>query len=351
MLSTKTIILGDLHLGARNASPVVANYQLSFFENELFPYMEKHGITNILQLGDMFDSRKFSSHMILHMWKKRFFDILQAKKYSFNMLIGNHDIPMRNSITINSPSLLLKESYSCVNVIDTPQELDLYGTSFLIIPWICDENRESIYSLIKSTTALYCAGHFEFAGFEMQRGVIGSGGESSAEFNDFDLVLSGHYHTKSKKGNILYTGIPYELTWADFNDQKGFHVFDSKTHKLEFIKTDSKLFRRIEYDDKNGKPILPTDLTDSYVKVVVINKTDPYQFDKFITNIMIQDVIDLKILDVDVDVDNVTVDKLELEDTKTLISSFVDKVETDLQKDKIKNMLHELYLNALEITE
>ena len=345
------IILGDLHLGVRNASSILANYQLDFFETQLFPYMEKNGIDTILQLGDMFDSRKFSSHLILHMWKKRFFEVLESKGYKLIILVGNHDIPMRNSIKINSPNLLLASSYSNVTVIDQPSHVDIKGIEFLIIPWICDENREEVYKMVESSPSIYCAGHFEFSGFEMQKGVVGSGGESTAEFSKFDLVLSGHYHTKSMKGNILYTGVPYEMTWADFNDTKGFHEFNTNTHKLKFIKNTSSLFHKLEYDDSTSSPIPPSNLKGNYIKVVVINKTDPYKFEKFITNIVSQDIADLKITDIEIDLDDVELDNLELEDTKTLMTTFVSQVETDLDKTKIKNLLHSLYLQALEITD
>ena len=47
-LNNSFCILGDLHIGARNASMILCEYQIRFFEDELFPYMEKHGITEIL---------------------------------------------------------------------------------------------------------------------------------------------------------------------------------------------------------------------------------------------------------------------------------------------------------------
>jgi len=350
-MNSNFVILGDTHLGVRNASAILANYQLSFFENQLFPYMEKHGIDTILQLGDMFDSRKFSSHLILHMWKARFFDVLESKGYKIIILVGNHDIPMRNSIKINSPNLLLAESYSCVEVVDEPKVMNIAGCDFLLVPWICDENKEDVYRLVADTSAIYCAGHFEFAGFEMQKGVVGSGGESTEGFEKFDLVLSGHYHTKSKKGNILYTGVPYEMTWADYNDPKGFHAFDTSAHKIKFIKNTSSLFFKLEYDDSTSTPKPPSDLKGKYIKVVVINKKDVSKFESFISNIVLQDAADLKITELEIEMEGVELDALQLEDTKTLISSFVSQVETDLDKKKIKNMLHALYLSALDTTE
>lgn len=349
MNSAKFIVLGDCHIGVRNASTIVADFQLDFFTNELFPYMEKHGIDTIIQLGDLFDARRFSNHVILTMWKEKFFDVIKSRNYKLIVLVGNHDLHFKNTTSGNTPKLFLDAYASCVDIIDEPQHVKIKECEFLVLPWICDGNRESIHKLVESSDVLYVFGHFEFAGFPMQKGVDIEHGDSPAIYEKFDLVMSGHYHTRSQKGNILYTGVPYEITWADFDDQKGFHVFDTKSHRLKFVKTTSNLFHRIEYNDKKTIPTVSDNLKGSYVKVVVINKNDPYQFEKFITNIIAQDVIDLKITDIIIDVDDVHVGKFE--DTQYLITSFVNQVDTDLDRDRIKAMLHGLYLEALDITE
>jgi DNA repair exonuclease SbcCD nuclease subunit len=52
-------------------------------------------------------------------------------------------------------------------------------------------------------------------------------------FLKFELVMSGHFHTKSQKGNITYLGNTYQMYWNDYADQRGFHIFDTDTLKLE----------------------------------------------------------------------------------------------------------------------
>jgi hypothetical protein len=142
------------------------------------------------------------------------------------------------------------------------------------------------------------------------------------------------------------------MTWADYDDQKGFHVFDTKTHKTTFIKTNMRLFHRIEYDDSDGlKRMFVNSLKDAYVKVVVVNKTNPLHFEKFITNIILENPADLKITDIQIEFDDIDVDDiLKLDDTKTLISTFISQIETDLDKDELESIMHTLYINALEIT-
>jgi len=348
---SKFVVLGDLHLGARNASPILCEYQLKYFETELFPYMLLHKITTILQLGDLFDSRKFSNHVILHQWKERFFNFLEEHGIEFITLLGNHDVAHKNTLKVNSTSLFLN-SYKNIVIIDKPSDLNVCGVPFLLIPWICADNTESVKTMIENTDAIFCAGHFAFAGFEMQKGISAHGETDTKDFDKFDLVFSGHFHTRSKKKNILYTGVPYEMTWADYDDQKGFHVFDTKTHKTTFVKTNMMLFHRIEYDDSDGlKRMFVNSLKDTYVKVVVVNKTNPLHFEKFITNIILENPADLKITDIQIEFDDIDVDDiLKLDDTKTMITNFISQIETDLDKSELEDIMYTLYINALEIT-
>lgn len=350
-MNKKICVLGDLHLGARNASPILCEYQLKYFETELFPYILEHKISTILQLGDLFDSRKFSNHVILYAWKQRFFNFLEEHNIEFITLLGNHDLAYKHSLSVSSTELFLN-SYKNIKIIKSPQDTSICGVPFLLVPWICDENSNTVKSMIRDTDAIFCAGHFEFSGFEMQKGVSAHGETDTKDFDKFDLVFSGHYHTRSKKKNILYTGIPYEMTWADYDDQKGFHIFDAKTHKISFIKTKTSLFHRIEYDDSDGlKRMYVNSLKDAYVKVVVVNKTDPSHFDKFITNILLENPADLKITDIKIEFDDIdTGDMLKLDDTKTMITKFISQIETDLDKDVLGEYMHTLYINALEIT-
>jgi len=345
-MSKKVILLGDCHIGARNASPVVCEFQIKFFEEQLFPYMKKHGITTILQHGDLFDSRKFSNHVILYQWKTRVFNYMESNGIEFITFLGNHDIAYRNSLHINSTSLFL-HSYNSVKIIDGPCEYSFDGVPFLFVPWICESNKDEVEKIVKETTALFCAGHFEFAGFEMYKGGELSHGMETKSYDCFDEVFSGHFHSRNKKGNIHYIGTPYEMSWSDYGDTKGFHVFDTKTRTTSFIKNTESLFFKMEYDDKGKEPQAYSGLADRYVKLIVLNKTDPYKFEKFINNIIMQNPADLKITEAMSDFDDIEIkEAVKVEDTKTMINSFVDQVETDLDKETLSTLMNKLYLEA-----
>jgi DNA repair exonuclease SbcCD nuclease subunit len=312
--------------------------------------MLKHKISTIYQLGDLFDSRKFTNHAIFKEWQDRFFNKLKVYNFKLITLLGNHDLSYKNSLKVNSPELFLS-TYDNIEIISTPTVKTIGSTEFLLIPWICEENEKLTDSIIEETTAIYCAGHFELAGFPMQKGVEAHGEMSVSKFEKFDLVLSGHYHTRSKKQNILYTGIPFELTWADYDDQKGFHVYSPTKNNFTFVKTKSTLFNKFEYDDEIEKPVIPDNLTDTYVKVVVINKTNPSYFEKFISGISEQFPADLKITDFDIDFESVEIDDTDImEDTKSMIGKFIDQLEVEVEKEELKSQMNTLYISALEVT-
>jgi DNA repair exonuclease SbcCD nuclease subunit len=347
----KVAIITDQHFGARNDSLHFIEFYEKFYSGTFFPRLLKDKIDTVLILGDTFDRRKYVNFYSLQRAKQMFFDKLAEHNITVHMLVGNHDTYYKNTNGVNSPDLLL-EDYDNIKTIVSPTTLSLGGQEILMMPWICVENYEESMQKIKESTAPICMGHFEIQGFQMYRGAPSHDGLDMSVFSKFDVVFSGHYHHKSKKGNIHYLGNPYELTWQDYGDDRGFHIFDTKTQNLTFVKNPNNIFKRISYDDKgvDTKTITEMDLTPykgAYVKVLVVNKTNPYLFDLFVNNLhqigpvdvtIAEDILELEDDDIDVD---------QTEDTTTILNKYVDNLATDLDKDKLKTLLREMYVDAL----
>jgi hypothetical protein len=189
----------------------------------------------------------------------------------------------------------------------------------------------------------------------MYRGMPSEEGLEKGLFRKFDCTFSGHYHHKSSSDDIYYLGNPYELTWQDYNDQRGFHIFDLNNRELTFIPNPYKMFHRIVYDDKQETitEITNKDLTEyanTYVKVVVINKTNPYLFDKFMNNLYNVNPVDITVAedftDLNEGIDDNMVDQAE--DTLTILNKYIDNIKEDsIQNDKLKTLMKELYIEAL----
>jgi DNA repair exonuclease SbcCD nuclease subunit len=347
----KVAIITDMHFGARNDSIAVLDYYEKFFDNTFFPKLDEEGITTILNLGDTFDRRKYVNFYALQRAKKMFFDKVLERGIRMHMLTGNHDTYFKNTNDVNSPELLLTE-YNNIDVINSPETIVIDGTSICMMPWICPENYQESIDHMQKTKAEVCMGHFEIAGFTMHRGMQSHDGLSKELFNRFDMVFSGHYHHRSDDGHIYYLGNPYELTWQDYNDPRGFHLFDTDTRKLQFIVNPYRMFARVEYNDKDQEPIDldQLDLKDMYVKLIVANKTDYYKFDKFIQKLYNKGCADIKIVEDLSEYEEGDVgDDINLEDTVSVLSNYIDSLQTDADKEQVKNYMRGLYTEAVNI--
>jgi DNA repair exonuclease SbcCD nuclease subunit len=347
-------IISDQHFGARNDSPQFLDYYEKFYKETFFPTLVKEGIKTVLILGDTFDRRKYVNFYSLKRTKDMFFTPLQEMGAEVFMLAGNHDTYFKNTNEVNSVSLLLKE-YGNIHVIDSPEEIYVGTHMICMMPWICAENAEVSMNMLKDTKAEICMGHFEIAGFAMHRGMPSLEGLERAIFRKFYHTFSGHYHHKSSSDDIHYLGNPYQLTWQDYGDDRGFHIYDLSDRSLDFVVNPNIMFHRIVYDDKTESIKEITDkkldiYTNTYVKVVVVNKTNPYLFDKFMNNLYNVNPADITIAEDFTDltdgVDDDMVDQAE--DTLTILNKFVDSVKEDnIDNTRLKTLLKELYVESL----
>ena len=177
-------------------------------------------------------------------------------------------------------------------------------------------------------------------------------GWDKEEFNRFDMVMSGHYHHKSDDGQVYYLGTPYEIYWNDWNDPKGFHVFDTEKRELERIVNPYSIFSKIYYDDSQDIDFDMSSYKDKYVKLVVVNKKDLYQFDQFVDKLLQADCYEVKIIEdfSELDANNVSDDIVEnTEDTMTLLERYIDDLDVTLSKDRLKNTMRTLYTEAQDL--
>ena len=350
----KICILGDTHFGMRGDSLEFHQYCSKFYTNVFFPYILENNIDTVFQLGDLFDRRKFINFQSLYLCREYFFDKLRDNNIKFHTLLGNHDIAFKNTLKVNSTSLLLQD-YKNIIIHNSFGTLEFDDVPIDIIPWICSENEESILASINqySSPAQICFGHFELDGFEMDRGNICVGGMSKNILKRYDVVLSGHFHHKSTNDNIHYVGTPNEMTWADYNDPRGFHIFDTATRELEFIENPYRMFHKLFYDDgktdfEYWKKFNYEQFKDTYLKVIVVSKQNPYLFDNMLDNLYKAGVTDISIVedysDINVDIDDDMVNQAE--DTITVLSNYIDNLPLDVNGEKLKSLMRELYVEA-----
>lgn len=358
----KIALITDVHWGARNDSLNFIEYYKKFYNNIFFPKLIENKIDTVLMLGDIFDRRKYTNHVTLYHAKKIYFDKLHELGIKTYIIVGNHDTAYKNTNEVNSVDLLLRE-YENIHTIDSPQVIHLNyeeeSHDVCMIPWMCPENYSQCLDLMKHTKATICCGHFEIEGFAMYRGAHSEEGLPQNLFQKFDLTFSGHYHHKSNQNGIHYLGNPYHLTWQDYGDPRGFHILDLNTRELEFVINPYEMFIRLVYDDKkNDITSIATqefsEYENKYIKVVVVNKTNPYLFDVFINNIYQAGPADVTIVeDFSVLTEGMDDDIVEqAEDTLTILNTYVDSIGNEsLNPNKLKDVLKELYIEAINLEQ
>ena len=122
---------------------------------------------------------------------------------------------------------------------------------------------------------------------------------------------------------------------------------NAQTGQGELI--DLGLDSKIYYDDSAEMNDDMTRYKDKYVKLIVVNKKDLYQFDKFVDNIYQKaKPYDLKIIEDYSDLDATTVadDIVEQsEDTPTLLDTYIEQTDTTLDKGRLKTLMKTKAIN------
>ena len=345
----KIALITDQHLDGRKGSLAFWTYFQKFYDDVFFPTLEKEGITTIIDLGDTFDNRKSMDYNVCNRVTTNYFDRL--KNYKVHMLLGNHCVYYKNTNKINSPELLLKQ-YDNITIYSEPKHLKLGSKKFLMLPWINKENQDKVFKLLKTSEADVCCGHLELSGFEMNAGMVMDHGMDHKLFHRFKRVWSGHYHHQSKKGNVQYLGNPYQMFWNDYKDSRGFHIYDTESDKLKFVANPYEIFDKIFYDDTsvdyNKQDV--SCYKDKYIKIIVEQKTDYHMFETLVDRLYNVGVHDVKIAETLLEDDlNDSDADVEVKDTMTLLSEYIDEVEMSVNKNDLKNLMKSLYIESCEI--
>ena len=350
----KIALLTDSHAGVRNDSLAFHDYMKRFYDDVFFKYLDTSGIRDVVHCGDIIDRRKYININTAYRLRKDLIEPAMDRNINWHQCLGNHDTYHKNTNEVSSFVELFNKFP--LNIYDKATEVMFDDLKILLVPWICDDNKEHSFKLIKETNAQICFGHLELQGFEMFKGSIISHGEDPELFSRFDLVGSGHFHHRSTRGNIYYLGSPAEYTWSDYNDPRGFHIFDTETRQLTFIENPYKMFHKIWYND-GDKKFLSTEIDYSefkgkIIKVIIQEKNNPYWFDKFVENIEKQNPVDIQIvedhlnlgLEEDQDIVN------EAESTIDIFKKYIENTDAKgINKLKLEQKIVDLYHEALTI--
>jgi DNA repair exonuclease SbcCD nuclease subunit len=349
----KIAIITDTHWGVRNDHQAFLDNNKKFLDDTFFPFIDSHSIVDVIHLGDLVDRRKYLNINTAKRLRDDFIRPLHARGIRAHLTIGNHDTYYKNTNSVNSIREFYKDDFT---IYEQATTVEFDGVPILLMPWICDDNRDHALESIRTTNAQICMGHLELSGFEMYRGSPLSHGDDPSLFGRFDLVCSGHYHRRSTSGNIHYLGSHAEFTWSDYDDPKGFHILDTETRELAFIENPYKMFRKLWYNDKdkNTEEVLERDFAKyagAYVKLIVTNKDNPFNFDLFTSKLYEAGPIEVTIVEDHRNMDAISEADLvnETEDTLTILSKYIKTIESNVDNERLDILMRSLYTEALQM--
>ena len=354
----KVALITDTHAGVRNDHPAFINNFKVGLDNVFFPYLKEHGIKRVIHLGDIADRRKYCNINTAYRLRKDFLDPMTEMGIEWDLIAGNHDEYYKNTNEVNFVSEFIDRKYPNCRVHLNATEVEIGGLPILFLPWICDANYDHSVSMIKSTKAQVAFGHLELPGFEMFRGAVSDHGLDRSLFDKFDIVCSGHFHHRSTDHTVHFIGAFGEYVWTDFNDPRGFTIFDTESREMDFIQNPYVMFHKVFYDDGdsgNSNNVLdfdPSYYSSKIVKVIVKNKTNPNLFDLFMSKMESAGAAEIQTVDDHLNLDKETDEHIvdEAEDTDVIMKNYIDSLKlTNIDKDKLQGVIEELYREAKEV--
>lgn len=335
----KVLILCDTHWGVRGDNPNFYDYQKKFLDNVVFPYIKRFDIKRMFHLGDLVDNRKTMNYQTLTRMREDFLDPLAALNIETDWIPGNHDSFYRNNININA----MKEFVTTGKVYDGVENIQLGNASVCVVPWICSDRYEHDTKQIRESTSQYCFGHLELKGFPNNNGLSSVGGEDRVLFNQFDKVLSGHFHKRSRQDNVHYLGSCFQSSWSDFGDYRGMSVFDTDTGDITYYRNPYAIFKVVEFDGISD--IEASALKGTYCRLVIREALKEPALKEAVKKIEDCGVINLTIDDSSIMIAASPEKPQEGESLHSLIMRHIDSLQLD-DLSKVREKFDDLYGRA-----
>lgn len=251
----KVLVFTDLHLGL--AGNKLSKLAIAIRAvKAILDYIKKNDIKAVLFLGDWNHSRVTTENNVLNVSYKLMTAL--AKLCSVYLVLGNHDIYMKNSVDINS--LVVFKDLANIKIISEPTQVSINKNKSLLVPWIGD------VSTYPKTDFDMMFGHFDVSTKYLVKSYIqdhmqtlqasdevankldaddllgsslGSKDNSGDLVGDFvevvkqnGTVFSGHIHSRkeflAKGRNFIFVGSPYQQNLGEIGNRCGFYVIDEQ---------------------------------------------------------------------------------------------------------------------------
>lgn len=303
--------------------------------NQLNPLIMKYGVKHIFLLGDVFEKKDRIPARIMYL----FADEVSRLKCPMTVLKGNHDFAEDDYPPIK---LLTREGK--LYFVDYPLITSYFGTHIAFLPYFrklekFKEEWENLHQAINKTNIkpkLFLF-HNTIPG-AMLNPKKKLEGELSLTTLPGVKYLGGDIHLAQRLGRIQYLGSPYQINFGEEDQEKFVYLFDGE-ETLKPVQLKYPKFVSIPIDDKytEDSPILDL-IEGNYIRItgeiLKEQKQDLEKLKELISEFGPQFIIST------VNYKSQKSARIEAEknDQQAVITEFLEKTETDLDKTKLKEI-------------
>ena len=255
-LSSKALVFTDLHFGihSNNESYIkICSDTLKWISD----YCVSEKIGDIVFMGDFFDSRASIDVKTMNAATQSLY-MLADKGIDITMILGNHDIYLRDSTSIHS--LLAFGGHKRIRLVEEAEcvEIDGCDDKVLLLPWLYGTASKKV-NVPRGTKYVFSHHNFPPDYF------MGGGGRKRKQMSDTfisktpyedeygiqqevleevvengGLFFSGHIHQRKviplkNSAEMIIEGSPYETSWGFNGADCGVYVVDFVSGSYIFI--------------------------------------------------------------------------------------------------------------------
>jgi DNA repair exonuclease SbcCD nuclease subunit len=242
----KVLFIGDPHLKINRFDLATS------FLTWLNKLIEEQKPDLVVNLGDTFDTHAVLRSEVLNEFMKHVYHVL-SMGIPYVYLVGNHDMYKPNDTKYHA-MLPFKGKIKDFYVVD--EICELFDMTF--VPYQYDGANFPR----KTLPVAVC--HQTFIGADYGP-IRATEGVDAASVNGCDVIISGHIHTKSVLGPVLYVGSPFSQSASDVDQVKGITVFNTDTYNTTFYECPLPMWKRLTFvvDQQNGIADLSKQLAES----------------------------------------------------------------------------------------
>jgi predicted MPP superfamily phosphohydrolase len=192
--------------------------------------------SHIFFLGDWFENRNSINIHTLNFAHEACIK-LNALNIPIIVLVGNHDLYKRSSRDIHSVSIF--SEFNNFTIINEPMYDE--QNKLALVPFMFNNEYQEMANELVKYKAEVLVGHLEFKQFAVTGyNVLLEHGPDHKLFKRLKLILSGHFHKRQIKDNVIYIGNTFPMDHGDAGDEeRGMALLNYSNYKMEFINWDN----------------------------------------------------------------------------------------------------------------